>query len=235
MFSWTPKTIAWYNAAAKASHYHRDLALLLMQDIDEQETVGDIGCGLGYLSLELAQKCRNVVAVDIDVNALSALYKQQKDNINVICADAKALPPDLFVDTAVLCFFGRISENDNLDKYLAICKRRLICVVSNSSYSAASQTGKSFMRKERPFEIETYLNNRQKAYKKYEAEFEFGQPFDTFTEAVEYIRYHSNDCDEAVAAAHANAHLQQLPNGGYYLPYCKKVAIFIIEKQEEIK
>ncbi|MEG2144661.1 MAG: hypothetical protein RRY40_04960, partial [Oscillospiraceae bacterium] len=131
--------------------------------------------------------------------------------------------------TLVLSFFGRITEGDNLERYLSFCKKRLIAVVNSGSQSAISPTGKSKMQKEFSPKIEAFLDERKIPFKLIEAELEFGQPFKTKAAAVEFIQYYAKGSTMEESRSHADKQLINVDNG-YYLPYHKKLGIFIIEK-----
>ncbi|MEF9969197.1 MAG: class I SAM-dependent methyltransferase [Ruthenibacterium sp.] len=229
MFYWTEESIRWYREAAQASHFHRDLAKMLCAEIDENETVCDLGCGLGYLSAELAKGCKTVFAVDSDENALAELRQRQPKNVIVLCADANTLPDAMHCDTLVLCFFGRLTENGNFDRYFAHCTRRMIAIVSGSTQSAISPTGQSRLTKERPPQICAFLKERGIPFRLRETELSFGQPFETQEDAKAFVQYYAKSSTPQEVTAHVQAHLVQ-KNGGYLLPYQKKIGIFIIEK-----
>jgi len=66
-------------------NYHQ----FFIDNIEENSTVLDIGCGFGIVSSKLAEKAREVVAIDISKSAIDlARSKYQKKNIKYINADA---------------------------------------------------------------------------------------------------------------------------------------------------
>ena len=66
-------------------NYHQ----FFLNNIADNSKVLDIGCSFGLLSFELAEKAREVVAIDISKNAIEQAKRQyQKDNIKYINADA---------------------------------------------------------------------------------------------------------------------------------------------------
>lgn len=229
MFFWTEQSIKWFCEASEYSDFHHDLGKLVGEEINPDEVVCDLGCGLGYLTSELGKYCRSVMAIDSDEKALAELRKRQPNNVTVICADVDKMPCEAICDTLVLSFFGRITENKNLDKYLSFCRNRLIAVVSGSAESSISPTGHSRMEKERPPKIAAFLDERKIPFHFREAELEFGQPFKTLDDAAKFIQYYAKDSTMEEAFSHAKRQLKNIDNG-YYLPYHKKLGIFTIEK-----
>lgn len=229
MFFWTEDSIEWYRAAAQAGTFHADLAQILLSKIEKDESVCELGCGLGYLAAELAKGCHSVLAVDTDARALAVLRERQIENVTILCGDAHALPPDVQCDTMVLCFFGRLTENDNFDRYFAHCTRRLIAIVNSSTQSVISPTGKSRPEKERSPQIAAFLQARNVPFHLQETTLSFGQPFKTQTEAQAFMRHYDKNSTEEQIKAHAKADLLKTDDG-YYLPYQKKIGIFTVEK-----
>jgi 2-polyprenyl-3-methyl-5-hydroxy-6-metoxy-1,4-benzoquinol methylase len=60
-----------------------------LDNIQESDSVLDIGCGIGYVANQAARKANKVVGVDNDEKRLSAAKKMfHKDNLEFILADA---------------------------------------------------------------------------------------------------------------------------------------------------
>jgi 16S rRNA (adenine1518-N6/adenine1519-N6)-dimethyltransferase len=73
--------------------------------ISSEETIVEIGAGLGVLTRELAARARAVVAVEVDEKL--CLYLRQNlrshPNVSVVCADALSLSPARLLEEAGLC------------------------------------------------------------------------------------------------------------------------------------
>ncbi len=92
----------WFAETAQVEHYAATLneelspaEEWLLQTINPQDQILDIGCGAGRVALKLAQKCDTITAVDISQPLLQIAQKNMpKDDIsmNFIQVDALYLP-----------------------------------------------------------------------------------------------------------------------------------------------
>ena len=127
MFIWQPDTIRFMRDASEYGDYHRKLAAKITSFLPQNAQVCDAGCGLGYLSLALAETARNVTAIDISPEAIAVLRSNiQKNgvrNIQAVTADIRTYLPEEPFDAMIFCFFGNIAEA------LALAKRRCDGVV----------------------------------------------------------------------------------------------------------
>jgi len=77
------------NNGVSPKHRIMNYSQFFVYNIDDNSTVLDIGCGFGIMSFKLAEKAREVVAIDINKSAIDlARSKYQKKNIKYINADA---------------------------------------------------------------------------------------------------------------------------------------------------
>jgi 2-polyprenyl-3-methyl-5-hydroxy-6-metoxy-1,4-benzoquinol methylase len=74
-------------------HYHR--YVFAARNITSDQTVLDLGCGVGYGSLILANRAKRVVSIDRDQEAIGLLRgliaSSDVDNIEAICGDVDSL------------------------------------------------------------------------------------------------------------------------------------------------
>ena len=73
-------------------------------DISSEETIVEIGAGLGVLTRELAARARAVVAVEVDEKLCLHLRQnlQSYSNVTVVCADVLSLSPACLLQEAGL-------------------------------------------------------------------------------------------------------------------------------------
>jgi tRNA1Val (adenine37-N6)-methyltransferase len=123
------------------------VALARFFDCKTSDTVIDIGCGTGILSLMIADKAKKIFAVDINEAAAQQAAVNIKlnklSNIEVVCADIKSAHKTIGANTAdaIICnppYFetGKLPANDNqrLARHngtltpndLAVCGTRLL-------------------------------------------------------------------------------------------------------------
>lgn len=120
MFEWTPDMVRFMRDASEYGGYHDALARRIAAHLPPQAHVCDAGCGLGYLSLALAQHAERVTAVDIAPQAILVLQHGMETrkitNIQAVCADiGNWMPPQMY-DAMVLCFFGTVYETLRIAK-----------------------------------------------------------------------------------------------------------------------
>lgn len=233
-FFWSGQTLKWYRSAAEYSCYHAELAKLVAPAFADCETVCDLGCGTGLLSLALLSYLPRITALDRDTGALSALKEQAGDypGLCIRQADAMNLVPKDRWDGILLSFFGRISVDDHFRYFMEHCNRTLVCIVNTSVKSSFSSTGVSSMKKEYSDQVERFLMEREIPYTRQDAVLEFGQPLNTLEEARDFINHYSPPGCEVTDEAGLIHILERLPDGRWYLPHRKKIGIFVINKED---
>ena len=233
MFFWDEDGVRWYQAAAAYSDFHARLAQMIAMGLTPDDTLCDLGCGVGCLSLALAPYVREVTAVDIDARALAALRAQAAVHnappIRIIQAAFPDLPPDSLWDAVVCCFFGRLTDEGMLDRLLSLCRRQLIVVVNTGQKSNIAPSGRSHHQKECSNEVAALLKERGLAFRFMTAALEFGQPADSLEDASAFILHYSPGCSAPQALNHARRQAMLLPDGRYYLPNEKQFTVFFIE------
>ena len=233
-FFWSAQTLAWYQSAAACGHYHADLAKLVAPALADCDTVCDLGCGTGLLSLALLDHLPRITALDKDTGALAMLKDKagERPGLCIRQADAMHLAPEEKWDGVVLSFFGRISVDDHLHYFMEHCNKKLICIVNTAVKSSFSSTGVSVMKKEYSEQVANFLSGRGIPYTRQDAALEFGQPLEDLADARDFInRYSPPGCDVTDEAGLAKL-LQRLPDGRWYLPHHKKIGIFVINKED---
>ncbi len=119
MFEWTPDMLAFMRDASERSSFFEQAADQIVEALGGDKAaasmhVCDAGCGLGYLSLALAKRCRHVTAVDVAEKPLDELRRNIASaccgNVTVCCEDAFALPAALQFDAMIFCMFGTIRQ-----------------------------------------------------------------------------------------------------------------------------
>jgi 16S rRNA (adenine1518-N6/adenine1519-N6)-dimethyltransferase len=84
----TPNKLSGQNFMVEPSLYHK---LCTYAALDSSDVVLDAGAGFGFLSLFLADKCRDVIAVEKDAQVAKALREQVKGSYNVIVIEGDVL------------------------------------------------------------------------------------------------------------------------------------------------
>lgn len=195
---WYEDMVRFMRDASEYGSYNQSLAKRLAPALNREMTVCDAGCGLGYLSLELAKLAGQVVSVDKNPSALAVLEENCRSrgiqNIAPRLGDVRQVPPEKAYDAMVFCFFGSIDEILTTAK--AQCRGQVFIITRTYTHHRFSvgthPTGKygyqntlqTLEQLDIPFEEETF-------------NLEFGQPFRSFDDARKFYETYSHDEDKS--------------------------------------
>lgn len=122
---WSDEMIAYYRRAAERSSFHSELADIIAPMLPRNKHISELGCGLGYLSAELASRGFDITGIDSDEKAISFAKEHFSPSIFSL---ADAYSPLKDNDTSICVFFGQIREEGNLEKLLSTASNQLIYV-----------------------------------------------------------------------------------------------------------
>ncbi|MBQ6655548.1 MAG: ribosomal RNA small subunit methyltransferase A [Erysipelotrichaceae bacterium] len=88
----------------------------IVDQLSEEDTVIEIGPGLGSLTLPMARKCRRVIAIEIDEQLCGILREELKDPDNLEIRNEDILQTDL--DAILNEIEGRVTVVSNLPYYI---------------------------------------------------------------------------------------------------------------------
>lgn len=186
MFLWTPDMVRFMKDASEHSPYHTKLANALLPDIAPDETVCDAGCGLGYLSLALAESGRTVTAVDCNPAALAVLNQNLETRtlpVSVIEGDIFTMPPP-HCDVCVFCLFGHVDEALAVSRRFGAKKAILIKKDRTThQFSLLSQPPVSFTL----YQTTKHLELQHISYTLRTISLPMDQPFHTLADAVTFF------------------------------------------------
>lgn len=231
MFQWTEESIDWWKRAVKCNDYYEVLSKKLSHMIGEQEKVYDIGCGLGYLSMELHSYVGNITGFDIDQRVLDdfkrELEKRKIGNVQVSNERWEDLPPNS-CDTLLACSFGILEEH--FEQFLKLAGRQVIIIRG---------------KKARPEELlpqgasikadcdEEFLKKHHIVYRKETVMADFGQPLKSMEEAERFVTFYGMDQKKSIDQfLEKNLYTEEGKGGKYFLPNHKEMVIFVIDKEE---
>ncbi len=162
MFQWKPDMVRFMADAGRHTDFYRIAAEELAALVPPESFVCDVGCGLGFSSLELAQRFCRVRAVDISENALAELGKNNTfENLEILQADAFSMTPEEPYDAMLFCCCGRVPEI--IAAARAQCRGTVLVIQRDAKYHRLT-AGKQ--------------RNQQANFRLMEEEFErFGVPF----------------------------------------------------------
>lgn len=230
----TPQMAYFMKNACEYNSYNAELANLIKLECDDNtESICDVGCGLGYLSLELSRHFRKVTAVDIDLNAVSILEdnitKRNINNINAICCNAMDYRADKQFDSMVFCFFGAM--DDTLRIAFKNCTGKVFIIGRNwdeHRFSLKNEIRPHFTTKQKC----DYLNKLNVPYKLSYLSTDMGQPLRDEQEAISFFKLY-NRSDEQSKIIFDDIKKKLIPSNKadykYYLPMQKELCVIICE------
>ena len=228
MYPWTEERIVWYQRAVAFTGFDRALADLAIGAPKPGEEVCDLGCGTGYLALELARRGCRVTAVDragvcLDYLRAEAARRGLADRLTAVEADWHDLPPGTAWDTVVMAFAGKPDEE--LGGYLALCRRRLVLVTKTSAQSHVRGPGEPPLFRRNADALEAALRAWGLSFARRDAVLDFGQPLRSREEAEAYL---------AVYGGPESALTRLTETGDPEFPLClpneKRLAVFTIAR-----
>lgn len=220
--------------ACEYNSYNAELAKLIKAELDDSTVhICDIGCGLGHLSLELAQYFKAVTAIDIDSNAIAVLKdnitRRKINNIEAVCTDAIEYRADKPFNSMVFCFFGAM--NDTLKISAKNCTGKVFIIGRNWNehrFSVKNEIRPHFTTKQKC----DYLNKLEIPYKLSYLSTDMGQPLRDEQEAISFFKLY-NRSNELNKITFDDIKKKLIPSDKadykYYLPMQKELCIIICE------
>jgi SAM-dependent methyltransferase len=223
MFSWSADTIRWYHIAVARTGYGRKLADLLEPFLKKDESILELGCGTGFLSLELARRGYPVTAVDRSALAADDLRDQAKKqhlDIPVITANWNDQALTGQWDTVLAVCTGL--HPDKLARFAALCKKQLL-LIDRRDLSSHVRPGEASARRRNLFSPEEYLHREAFSL-------EFGQPLTSLEDAKNYIRQVGGV--EPTAESLALLVPTSDPEFPLYLPHKKQLELLVLTPEQ---
>lgn len=220
-YQWGSERVRFMMDACEYGEYHHQLAQLLAPYLEGAAHVCDVGCGLGYLSLELAKFVPRVTAVEVDEGAISVLREncaaREISNINVLCRDAFSLDKSYQFDRMIFCVFGTVEEVLSIaEKH---CSGDILMITRNEKHHRFSHEQEALRDRKYSFENKCYeLRKRGIPFESQEFTLEFGQPLRSLEDAAAFYALYSkkgNLTQEELLERLEKTNRQDFP---YYLP-----------------
>lgn len=178
---WSSEKIKWYERASSTTSFQEELASLLSSHIALDESITELGTGLGYQGELLKKLGYDITSYDIDEEVIKRA--RARSSLDIFrAADYRSIKEQRDVVLAV--FFGRITEDDNLDYLLSLAKKRLI-------YLQSCHRGQSSSLRKKGDNTErtiSYLESRGIRFKFEECKIPFPQKLESEKEAEEFIK-----------------------------------------------
>ena len=234
MSEWTDSMIGFMADASEYGNYFKELSKTLSVYLDRSWSVCDAGCGIGQLTAALSPYVKQVTGIDRCEAAIrhlkNRLDAEKLDNAHAVCADFENLDSFIVFDAMIFNYFGKMEEI--LEIAREHCLKRIIVVKKNYTKHRFSIGSNPIDEKSVDY-VKDYLN---KVGAKYETELfsaEFGQPFHSLEDAVEFFSIYSRDKDRSlINSENVEKRLVETGNSDfqYYLPHRRESIIFAIER-----
>ena len=218
---WTPQKIDWYVRASKCSDFHEKLACEIAERIPKDKSILEVGCGLGYITAQLAKMGYDVCGIDNDEKAIKRAHElheglPRQSGSKGLFALEDYRTSHRRADVVLAVFCGRIDE-EGLGTFERLATERIIYIVS--------QHKSNNLKRDRTAEICTYLEKSGHHFTFKELSLRFDQPFTSQEEAAIFLELQ-----------HGNVNLPVKRSKGPYkdqYPYVfeneKKMSIFVID------
>lgn len=232
MFSWDAEKIRFLRDASEHTPFNDLLAERAAAFFPKSAHVCDAGCGLGYLSLALSQRCTRVTAIDTSPEALAVLLESIEtrgvENISVMQADVFSLPESARFDGMAFCFFGGTGEILRCAK--VHCLGKVVLFKKNWSTHR-------FTANETPLLRFTFAETCAELaiagvpFESCSFELDMGQPFRTLEDAALFFRVHERQDSGELAENELLARLEKTgsPDFPYYLPANRPVGMIVLD------
>ena len=234
MSEWTDRMIGFMADASEYGNYFEELAKSLSVYLDKNWTVCDAGCGIGQLTVSLAPYVKQVTGIDRSESAIETLKarlaSEKIENANAVCADFENLAGSYSFDSMIFNYFGKMEEILEIAK--RHCLKRIIVVKKNYTKHRFSIGNNPIDEKSADY-VKEYLDKVGAKYKTELFSAEFGQPFHSLEDALDFFSIYSRDKDrslinlENIRGRLVKTEKTDFP---YYLPHRRESIIFVIER-----
>lgn len=232
-FRWSEQSIQWFLEASVFTGFHKALAKKISPFLEFEDSLCDIGCGLGRLDLELAPYVRKLTAFDIDPEVVGILYKDAQSRslhqLYPLCADVATFRGRF--DVVLMSFFGK-SEIDIVHG-LGLCRKKMIRIVNVENKSSLYPSRHRKTVKDTVSVVSRELEEQSLSFHLETPSIEFGQPFRSRQGAENFVCCHAPDIESRELEDFLKEHLVETGESDFpfYLPNEKRVGIFIIDKR----
>lgn len=204
---WNKREMDWYYRGLKNSNYPQNVINYIEDFLKKEDTVIDIGTGIGTFALELAEIVRKVIAVDCSKEMLGYLEKlAEKQNLKSKIVTKSGdwnkidFANELQINSLITAYSGQevVGNKASLQKMQKLINDYIFLFVPGEREKHSFSSDILFERLGRDKrkhrcnynDAEKLLNDMKIDFNKKEFIYEFGQPFLDFKEAVDFFKFH---------------------------------------------
>ena len=204
---WSKREMDWYYRGLKHCNYPQNVINYIEDFLGKEDTVIDIGTGIGTFALSLAEIVRKVIAVDYSKEMLVylkkiAAEKNLKSKIITKKGDWNKMNfgSELSINSLITAYSGEevVGNKASIQKMQKLANDYIFLFVPGEIKKHSFSSDILFEklgRKKRKHrcnykDVEKLLFKLNINFQKKEFSYEFGQPFLNFKEAVDFFRFH---------------------------------------------
>ncbi|MEG1583852.1 MAG: methyltransferase domain-containing protein [Anaerovorax sp.] len=228
---WSEPSMEWMEKAEEQTKFFGKIGEILAPYLRNSDMICEIACGTGLLAAALSPLVKAIHAVDISPLALDYMagHLETKNikNIRPICGDWKHVSLDKSYHVVIFSYFSALLEDFSLLQQLA--SRLIIAILPfSNANSRFSKDDDSRNQRETAENAVAFLKQQNIPFQLIERELEFGQPFSSYDEAMDFMTYYYPHYSHGDIQHHLNRFLVG-EGASLYLPKKKRVGILIIE------
>lgn len=114
---WNIKKVAWYERASKLSSFHRELTDIIEKYVKKDESIVEFGSGTGHVGELLYHDGYDITSLDIEKRPI--IIARKRSGLDIYKKMSYRSWNEKR-DTALMIFFGKITERNNLEKIFKI-------------------------------------------------------------------------------------------------------------------
>ena len=236
MYRWDSDMIRFMRDASEYGTYFEELAKWMQPYFAPSDHVCDAGCGLGYLSLELAAMVNRVTAVDMNADALEVLREncalRDIRNVEIRRGPVEQLTRGKRYDHMVFCSFGGI---DQILKIAAQQCEKAVFIVKKNYQNHRFSVGTYSSDAENFEQMCIRLQDAGIPYEAVAMELEFGQPFRKWEDAFTFFNIYSRDPDKTgITETFIQSRLERTAREDFpwYMPHLRRVGCVKINVED---
>lgn len=222
---WTEESIRLMEIAASRSHYYEALADVICARLPAGSRVCDAGCGLGHLSLALADRGMRVTSVDTSAAALAVLARLRGEaDIDIRCGRIEETVPDAPYDAMIFCLFGSIKE---IVKVAAAQCRGDVFIVARSDDAHRFSVRRHALPYPGYGDMRQALDLMGVPHTGVALSLEIGQPLRDFSDARRFFALYNRDDPALITNDYLSSRLVRTDDPDYplYLPHAREIGV----------